>query len=300
MSLTLNMVGGGGGGTSSNSALLVVYTPLGSAVSATKDGVTKASRTGIALSDRPTVEMHLLSIGSSQFGTWTVTATRGTDTNSTTISVTAVERYELYIGYHVPIDEYQEVEYLESSGTQYILAGLTSSNVDGYDCGFQFTQQYSGDTLYAVFGARYQYSGVSRLLGIAHWAGVITCDPALEAKITADTNKHETKCGEKYNWVTYIDGDIVSTTHDQLPSGSYSVNNVGVFAAWRRTSSTTITAQSKVRIYYLTLYLGNTAQREFYPCYRLSDSVAGLYDKANGVFYTNNGTGTFIVGADVS
>lgn len=299
MSLVLNMISGGGG-ISPNSALLIVYTPLGSSVTATNGTVTKTSSTGIALSDRPTIEIHLFSINSSQYGAWTVTATRGTDTNSTTIVVNAVERYELYISYHVPINTYQEVAYLESSGTQYILAGLSSQDINGYNCDFQFTVQYSGNNLYSVFGSRYQISTVLEIIGISHWAGTISFDPALNATISADTNRHTVQVGEKYGWVTTVDGNNLSTTHGNVPSGNRNVDNVGIFASRQRTTSgSSMTGQSSVRIYRLDLYLGSTTQREFYPCYRLSDSVAGLYDKAHGVFYTNNGSGTFTVGADV-
>lgn len=38
---------------------------------------------------------------------------------------------------------------------------------------------------------------------------------------------------------------------------------------------------------------------EFIPCYRKADAEIGLYDIANNVFYTNDGTGTFLKGADV-
>ena len=37
-------------------------------------------------------------------------------------------------------------------------------------------------------------------------------------------------------------------------------------------------------------------KRDFIPCYRKSDNVAGLYDLVNNTFYTNQGTGNFIVG----
>lgn len=37
----------------------------------------------------------------------------------------------------------------------------------------------------------------------------------------------------------------------------------------------------------------------FIPCYRISDRVAGMYDIVNDVFYTNAGTGEFLVGPDV-
>jgi hypothetical protein len=35
------------------------------------------------------------------------------------------------------------------------------------------------------------------------------------------------------------------------------------------------------------------------PCYRKSDNIIGFFDKVSGVFYANNGTGTFVKGADV-
>jgi hypothetical protein len=38
---------------------------------------------------------------------------------------------------------------------------------------------------------------------------------------------------------------------------------------------------------------------DFVPCYRKADSVAGLYDIEGGEFFTNAGTGTFVVGGDV-
>lgn len=54
------------------------------------------------------------------------------------------------------------------------------------------------------------------------------------------------------------------------------------------------------RIYecYITQYVD--VLYEFIPCYRKVDLVAGMYDRVNGVFYTNAGTGSFIVGPDVN
>lgn len=39
--------------------------------------------------------------------------------------------------------------------------------------------------------------------------------------------------------------------------------------------------------------------RDYYPCYRKEDMVAGFYDIVEGNFYTSAGTGKFIVGPDV-
>lgn len=41
---------------------------------------------------------------------------------------------------------------------------------------------------------------------------------------------------------------------------------------------------------------GENVIREAYPCYRKSDNETGMYDIVNGVFYTNQGNGKFIVG----
>jgi hypothetical protein len=47
------------------------------------------------------------------------------------------------------------------------------------------------------------------------------------------------------------------------------------------------------------IYDNNVIIRDFVPCIRKSDNVAGLLDKVNDVFYTNAGTGTFLTGAVV-
>lgn len=284
--------GSGGGGISSNAALLVVYAPLGSIVTATKDGVTKTSRSGIALSDRPTVEIHLFSIGSSQFGTWAVTATRETDTNTTTISISAVERYELYIGYHVPLQTYQEVEYLQSSGaTQLINTNFTAP--DSIEIQFQYGQLYSGQNMRSIAGCR--TSNAANKFSITHWNGNFSIAPPNSNGYSTpvDTNKHIVQNGAYFNNHTFFDGNDVKSYSAVTPP------NLTLYLFQEHQDGYTNTGNSNCKIYYVKLWKNGTLGREMYPCYRLSDSVAGMYDKANDVFYTNSGSGTFVVGEDV-
>ncbi len=49
-------------------------------------------------------------------------------------------------------------------------------------------------------------------------------------------------------------------------------------------------------MYKLKLWNNNVLVRDFIPCYRNSDNLAGVYDLVNNVFYTNQRTGNFIVG----
>lgn len=295
--------GSGGGGISSNAALLVVYAPLGSIVTATKDGITKTSKKDIALSDRPMVGLHLISIGSSQFGTWTVTATRDGDTNSKAVTVNAVRRYEIYIGYHVPLETYQEVEYLQASGTQYL------NNVYSMPSGW-----FSGETHFeidampisgtGVFFGNWYNSGNNYYN--SYWLGcdqnnkmVVTCgytgnsadnlifDYTNNTRYLIEIDGNDTNLSMKVNGVERKTRTI----------STYSTYPIPVFA--QRNANSTLEKKMNGRVYGIRISKNGTDTLNLYPCYRLSDSVAGMYDKANDVFYTNAGTGTFTVGADV-
>ena len=48
--------------------------------------------------------------------------------------------------------------------------------------------------------------------------------------------------------------------------------------------------------YYAKFWDNGALVRDFVPCVRKSDNKPGLYDRANGVFYANNGSGEFGVG----
>ena len=52
------------------------------------------------------------------------------------------------------------------------------------------------------------------------------------------------------------------------------------------------------KIYACLIYDNDTLIRDYAPCTNASGTV-GLYDMANGVFYTNAGTGVFTAGAEV-
>ena len=54
-----------------------------------------------------------------------------------------------------------------------------------------------------------------------------------------------------------------------------------------------------VRIYSCQIYDNNILVRNFVPCYRKADNVAGLYDLVNGVFYTNAGSSSFVIGGNI-
>lgn len=54
-----------------------------------------------------------------------------------------------------------------------------------------------------------------------------------------------------------------------------------------------------LRIYKFQIDESNTLSLNLVPCYRKSDGEIGMYDTVSKTFYTNAGTGTFLKGADV-
>ena len=61
----------------------------------------------------------------------------------------------------------------------------------------------------------------------------------------------------------------------------------------------TMNCFGNIKLYELQIYsYSNTLVRNFIPCYRILDNEIGMYDTVNDVFYTNQGTGTFIKGPD--
>ena len=85
-------------------------------------------------------------------------------------------------------------------------------------------------------------------------------------------------------------------THTFASSTFQSSHNCYIFGV---NANGSVSSSPSMKLYSFLLYDNEKLIREFIPCYRKSDSVIGLYDIVNDVFYTNSGTGTFSKGANV-
>ena len=113
-------------------------------------------------------------------------------------------------------------------------------------------------------------------------------------KIVIDSyNKHisingEIKnCGENFGSDRAFNADGSSEQNPYL----FTFNSTG---------SASKTKAQDIRIYkYSVEYDGDLIQN-LIPCYRKSDNEPGMYDTVSKTFFTNSGTGTFLVGNDVN
>lgn len=183
-------------------------------------------------------------------------------------------------------NEYQEVEYLQSSGVEYIDTLLKGNQ----DTEFDIIAQYVGastSSLAGLFGTR--TSAQNKAVIVAGYAGqVITGFGNAETQVVFNFNEHYFKLVDD-NY--YYDGTLVKSFN---PS-TFETDSTMILFGRRNGSSMSLSAW-KVK----KLYINNgTNELYFVPCYRKSDYVAGMYDIINGAFYTNQGTGDFTCGREI-
>ena len=184
---------------------------------------------------------------------------------------------------------YQEVEYIESSGTQYIDTGYkpTSNNLR-IACEFEYTADHSASS---VFG-----SESSGKYSIVPWGA-----PEFYVGSSTQLLAQTTALNTKYALDAHANaGTLTVSLNGKTNSASYSGSilttvNMGIFC---NIIAGVANQFCSMKLYAMYIYDNGNLVRDFVPCYRKSDNVAGLYDLVNNVFYTNAGSGVFAVGAD--
>jgi len=219
-------------------------------------------------------------------------------TNSGTYDSSVVKEIE----YSRLPDEYQEVEYIESTGTQYIDTGLKCSNnlsvelvSDSNGFSYLASKTRNGGRNVSAYGAG------NSLVFLAQTSGRFRIDiNASQYELQTLKNIKILKIdnvNHKIN-IQYTDDTVAIISNTD--SGEFTSDaNFYLFALYTSTTSAFVIATEQ-KITNAKLWNGTTIVRDFVPCYRKSDNVAGLYDLVNNVFYTNQGTGTFAVGNDIS
>lgn len=88
---------------------------------------------------------------------------------------------------------------------------------------------------------------------------------------------------------------VLHGRHDVYPSD---MPPMAIFA-WRHGNDIEY-IHTALRLYSLIIREKDRLAANFIPCYRKSDDEPGMYDTVSKTFYTNSGTGTFLVGDPVN
>lgn len=175
-----------------------------------------------------------------------------------------------YITYGAPVS-YTELNYIQSTGTQYIDTGITMNKTDNV-----IIEQKC-----AISNDR--YAGCN---GYTQWTGDITNNVDSVVKVVyTSTNNTET---------IYVDG--VQKTSNLWDNYNGSNVKIGIFKLGKEGNTWHESSAQVGILYYCKIYKNNTLVRDFIPAQRDEDSAVGLYDKVSKMFFVNNGTGNFISG----
>ena len=190
---------------------------------------------------------------------------------------------------------YTEVEWIQSSGSQYIDTGVSAPEGCRVQCKVAYTSLSS--TLAVVFGSHDAASPYYRNflaatsstweLGAYGTADFSSPTVNTEYEIDASTKSGEIACT--------INGTAYSINQSIAPSAQRSALSVYLFALHYADGL----FPAKMKAWWYKVYVGGTLVRDFIPCKNPSGAV-GLYDTVNGTFYGNSGTGVFIAGTEIS
>lgn len=181
---------------------------------------------------------------------------------------------------------YVQLEYIQSSGSQYIDTGFKPNQDTKISITVDFplsgtTWLYGGRTsagsnslgFLSENGSRYRFDYASSI-------NALTAKPT--GKFTIDSDKN--KC--------YINGELVFTatyTTFASPVNMYIFNN---------NNNSSLSGGSSAKLYNCSIYDNGVSIRNFIPCKNASGTI-GLYDSVNNQFYQNAGSGTFIAGPEI-
>lgn len=197
---------------------------------------------------------------------------------------------------------HQEVNYIESSGTEYINTTYNPFSTIGVEMKYALTEADDTKT-YIMFGSyakQYQSSGVVGRIqcGIVtgnqfFGYGNATSDGSQTAPM--DLNDHIAK--QESNKL-YIDSNLKYT----LSSSSFGYKAPICFCANGYYNEASVDYPilvannfAKMKLYYAKIYNGSNLARNFIPVYR-SDGQACLYETLQGNYYINKGSGSFTYG----
>lgn len=196
-------------------------------------------------------------------------------------------------------NEYQEVEYLESTREQYINTGVIPSIDKTYNFKTEINYTYFDESIaYEIWVISTRRPQRFQPIGAYHQQSV----GGYGSSWTYNSSKLSANTWYSYD-VTISNGsqDFNGTSTSFSTTGDFS--NIFLFASngSSKISEGTPVLFANIKMKKVIITEDNNIIRHFVPCYRKSDNKPGMYDLATNTFYTNDGTGDdFTVGPAIN
>jgi len=178
---------------------------------------------------------------------------------------------------------YTELEYIQSSGTQYINTGIAPTSDMKVEISFIPT---NGLTEHSIFGSSWAVDGFFLMI----YQGKIrfhSGGSVIDAVSCSAGNRYIMECTNSY---IKINGTSYS-----ISGGANTANNILLLGDMGYNES----CRGIGKIEYAKIWADGKLVRNFVPCKNAGGTV-GLYDLVEDKFYTNAGSGSFTAGTFVS
>jgi len=197
---------------------------------------------------------------------------------------------------------YTQLEYIESTGTQWIDTGYKPNNFTNFEIKYLHTGWLSSTAVNSPYGCTNNPQAGRANNGLFRTnRGESRFNRVAWGNTNADTNIDLPNqfLAELNEWYTdkylqnkiYINGILAATSN---VSTNISWNSSRTMYLFRRNASTPM--PSKMRISYAKIWENESVIKNFIPARRNSDGVLGMYDTVTNTFFTNAGTDEFIGG----
>lgn len=188
-------------------------------------------------------------------------------------------------------NEYQQVEYIESHGTEYIDTKILPNNLTGYSVKLSCNDITTDSFIFGAYENTWRFTvGVN-----SYWYVGFSA-------VYNYTDRWKATSGIPVTIKTNYKNDRIASVNDitnpQMLSSflpTFTKNSIVLFG---RMSGGSVKGHEQ-KLYACNITQGDKIIRCFVPCYRKSDTTIGMYDIIGQKFYTNDGTGTFTKGQDI-
>ena len=190
-------------------------------------------------------------------------------------------------------DTYTEVEYIESTGTQYIDTNVDlGANNFNIKCKFLNTQTTEAEqAILSIWTSTYNYWNCFIDNGNLHNIDLFLSNHVFGDAVELNTIYDLLISRSGSDWAMSLNGSEVTKSYTPT-----STNNTTLKLFTRGDIPSTDRSNTHIKMYSCQVISNENLVRDLVPCIRNSDNKPGLYDKVNKVFYTNQGSDEFKYG----
>lgn len=193
--------------------------------------------------------------------------------------------------------EYQEVEYVQATGTQAFFTdvpiqdGLTVDSVQTFAMGDNYLFGGNNGNVQICFNGTYNSRLQSSYNGYYYWTG------GFDVQTNNTTKYHVVQTQRNGSQIGFLDDVQILNGTRSTTKDTSAGKTAALFG--QRNASDVLNAFYKGKVYSCKVSKDGTLLADFVPCYRKADGEIGMYDLVLQKFYVNEGTGVFLKGADV-